>query len=130
MSGSLDGRLPGWVQRKAEKYQALNAGQWTLRGCRRGHPPAQRFAPCDQRKVRRRLGGRLYSGSDRSREDCRRIGSATALLHVGELVAEGCDRLAREFLGNRTHEGMMHARPRAVAQHQQPACVRRAKQNG
>ncbi len=123
-----------WVVRrvkwKAEEDQATNAVQKILccsLGC---HSAAHGFASCQQGQIGGGGPCRLRGGCDCCGEDGGRIGNASALFHVRELVAKGCDADGAQLLREIFHERMIHAGAGSVRECQKPARIVWADQEG
>jgi hypothetical protein len=80
----------------------------------RGHAAAERLAARDERQRGQKLAGGGRGGAHRRLRQPGRVGPLAALLHVGELIAQGGDAARAELVGDGGHERVRHAGARAV----------------
>ena len=116
VSGAFHVRLARHVQRKRAEDQARRFERVVRHRVRR-HAPAERM-PADperQLRARPRVRGRLR---DRRRGYFRPIGAALARLHVRKVEAQRRDPALAERVGERLHVPVLHARARAMREHE------------
>ncbi len=62
--------------------------------------------------------GRRHGGADSGVAQRRRIGPSAALFHIGKLIAQCGDLACGQIGGQGFHEGVQHARARAMRRHE------------
>jgi hypothetical protein len=78
MRAALDGRAPGGVEREAEEDEPSYPFERLARRRQRGHAPAHRLAPGEERQVRGGFGSGAHGGANGRLEHRRRIGRRDA----------------------------------------------------
>ncbi len=116
------------MQRKTQKRESANARQWCNRLCLRGHAGTEGFAARDQRHFRTAPSGFGDCGTNGGMGDGRRIRPLAPFLHVGKLIAQGCDLAFGETGRDCLHKGMRHSGAGAMGNHKTRTCARRPDQ--
>jgi hypothetical protein len=127
MAGARVARAACRMKREAEDDQSAHAeGLKRLGLC--GHAAAEGFAAGKERQsggLPFRLG---HNGPDGGVGERRRIGSSTALLHIGKLKAQRGDAMLGKGCGNAGKKGMMHAGTGAMGKDETGAASWRNRQ--
>jgi hypothetical protein len=105
------------MQREAEERETSDIRERLGSLRLRGHAAAERLAAGDQRQAGHELGGLGHRGADGRLGQRRRIGPASALLHVRKLIAHCRDAALGERVRDARHEGMRHAGAGAMRDH-------------
>ena len=90
-----------------------------------GHGAAKGVAGGDKRKLGKEAGGFRHRRAHRRLRKLRRGRALSALLHVRELVAERGHAAFEKSVGDRSHEGVRHARSGTMGEHVAGACISR-----
>lgn len=128
VSCPLCGWLARGMKRESEKHHPPDVRQRRDRLCLRGHAPAERSAADKQRRIRALLSRRMDGSTDSRMGHCRPIRSRRAELHIGKLVAQGCDSPVEQRPSDRLHEGVVHAGTCPVSENQARHGLRRLEQ--
>ena len=111
------------MQRKSQKDQSADRGQWFVGLRLRGHAAAERLAAGKERNrgcQRRRFG---YGRPNGRMTGVRGVRALGAPFHVRELVAQCRNTVVCQLRGYRREKGMTHPCPGSVRQHEASASL-------
>lgn len=120
--GAFDGGTSGWMKRESKEDETAHSGERRRSLRLRSHAAAKGFAASEKSKVGNQTRRFEHRRTHGGLSHLRRVGSFGALLHIRELVSQCRDPALGQSVGNGCHEGMCHARPRAMRE--DIACTR------
>ena len=112
----LASRPSGRMEGEPQEHEALNIRDWQKRLGLRSHSSPKGPPPGKQGQVASKFRSGSSGGAHGRMSDPRRIGPATAPLHIGKLIAQGRDSSLSKASCTRFHAFVRHPYPGAMCE--------------